>query len=182
MKRALFGLWHRSLRYAGPSGMIGGALVVAAALIATSLPYLQKTGRMLRLEVATRSSRIRVAVPASELHRPQVDDKVAEFVAAFPPLSQNPRDLEEVFASAKRRDIQLLRAEYRFKHDPQAALVTYTVTFPLSSNYGSIRNFTADVLRALPHASLDELRMHRSASGSNLLESVIRFSFVYRSP
>lgn len=180
MKRALFGLWHRSLRFTGRSGMVGATLVVAAALIATSLPHFRHTGRMLRLEVATRSSRIPVPISASELHPPRVDDKVGNFVATFPPLSQSPSDLEEVFSSAKRRNIRLLRAEYQFKHEPKAPLVTYTVTFPLRSDYGSIRNFTADVLRVLPHASLDELRMNRSASGSNVLDSVIRFTFVYR--
>lgn len=182
MKRALSGLWHRSLRYAGPSGMVGATLVVAAALIATSLPYLQRTGHMLRLEVAARSSHSRAAAIANALPRPQLDDKLGDYVAAFPPVSQNPSDLEAVFASAKRRNIQLPRAEYQFKHAPQAPLVTYSVTLPLSSDYGAIRDFTADVLRTLPHASLDELRMHRSASGSKVLETVIRFSFAYRSP
>lgn len=180
MKRALLGVWHRSYRYAGPSGMAGGTLVVAAALIATSLPHFQEKGRMLRLEVATKSTSAPAAFPSSELHQPRVNDQVSEFVAAFPPLSQTPSDLEVVFSSAKRRNISLHRAEYQFKHDAKAPLVTYTVTFPLRSDYGSIRNFTADVLRVLPHASLDELRMNRSAAGITVIDSVIRFSFVYR--
>lgn len=182
MKRALLDVWYRSFRYAGPSGMVGGTLVMAAALIATSLPQFHKKGRMLRLEVANKSTSGAAPISASELRQPRVNDQLSEFVAAFPPLSQIPSDLEVVFSTAKRRNISLHHAEYQFKHDPKAPLVTYTVTFPLRSDYGSIKNFTADVLRALPHASLDELRMNRSASGSTVLESVIRFSFVYRRP
>jgi hypothetical protein len=37
-------------------------------------------------------------------------------------------------------------------------------------------------LLAVPNASMDELRMARSAAGSNVLESVVRFSFVYQRP
>ena len=182
MKRTLLGLWHRSLRYAGPPGIAGLTLLMAAALMAASLPHFQKQGQALRLQVAAATSNAPASNPASEVRRLPVSQQVGEFVAAFPLLSQNPSDLEEVFSSAKRRNVKLLRGEYQLKQDAKAPLVTYTATFPLRSDYGSIRDFTADVLRALPNASMDELRMNRSTSGSTVLESVIRFSFVYRRP
>lgn len=155
---------------------------MAALLTAASIPHFQKQGQALRTKVAAKSATVTASNPVSEVRRLPVDEQVGEFVAAFPLLSQNPSDLEEVFSSAKRRNIQLLRGEYLFKQDAKAPLVTVTATFPLRSAYGSIRDFTADVLRALPHASVDEVRMSRSASGSTVLESVVRFSFVYQRP
>jgi len=49
------------------------------------------------------------------------------------------------------------------------------------TDYGAIKAFAADVLRALPNASMDELRMSRSDAGSTTIDSVLRFTFVYRS-
>lgn len=182
MKRILLGLWYRSLRFAGPSGITGLTLLMAASLIGASIPHFQKQGQALSSEVAARSTSASAANPLNEVRRIPVEQQVGEFVSAFPLLSQNPSDLEEVFSIAKRRNVKLLRGEYQLKQDAKAPLVTYTATFPLRSDYGSIRDFTADVLRALPNASMDELRMNRSAAGATVLESVIRFSFVYRRP
>jgi hypothetical protein len=88
--------------------------------------------------------------------------------------------LETVFDSAKGRDIKLLKGEYQFKSDINSALVVLTATFPLNAAYTTTREFVADVLRAVPNASMDDLRMARSAANATELESSIRFSFVYR--
>lgn len=181
MKRALLGVWHRTLRDAGPLGITGVALLLAALLLASAIPSLQRQGQALRLAVAAKSTTpmpgaVRVA------RRVPVGEQVVEFVAAFPLLSQSPGDLDEVFQSARRHNVQLPRGEYQLKQDASAPLVIYTATFAVRTSYGAIKDFTADVLAALPHASMDELRMNRGASGSTELESVIRFSFVYRKP
>lgn len=181
MKRALLGLWHRTLRYAGPLGITGVALLMAALLLASAIPSLQRQGQALRMAVAAQSSTplpdaVRLA------RRVPVNEQVVEFVAAFPLLSQSPGDLDAVFQSARRHNVQLPRGEYQLKQDASAPLWIYTATFAVRTNYGAVKNFTADVLEALPNASMDELRMNRSASGSTELESVIRFSLVYRKP
>lgn len=181
MKRALLGIWHRTLRYAGPLGVTGVALLMAALLLASWIPPLQRQGQALRIAVAAKST-MPMPGSVSVVRRVPVGEQVVEFVAAFPLLSQNPSDLDEVFQSARRHNLQLLRGEYQLKQDANAPLVIYTATFPVRTNYGSIKDFTADVLRALPNASMDELRMNRGASGSTELESVIRFSFIYRKP
>jgi hypothetical protein len=126
--------------------------------------------------VASRSAALPVnrAVPIAE----QLND----FVATQPALTQSAGDLEQVFLSAKRRNVQLLKGEYQFKQEANQPLATYTAIFPVHADYASIRDFSADVLRSLPNASLDELRMARSGASSTVLEAVIRFSFVYRRP
>lgn len=182
MKRVLPGMWHRALRYAGPFGIAGVALLMATLLLAAWIPHLQHEGQALRIAVAAKSASASAQGPVSMVRRVPVDEQVSEFVAAFPLLSQSPNDLDEVFQSARRRNVQLLRGEYQLKQEANAPLVIYTASFPVRSDYGSLKDFTADVLRALPNASMDELRMNRSTSGSTVLESVIRFSFVYRRP
>ncbi|MDO8251734.1 MAG: hypothetical protein Q7T78_18750 [Rhodoferax sp.] len=182
MKRALLGLWYRTLRHAGPYGTVGGGLLLAAVLLASWIPHLQRQGQVLRIAVAAKSTAAPAPGTASVLRRMPVGEQVSEFVAEFPPLSQNPSDLDEVFQSARRRNVQLLQGEYQLKQEANAPLVIYTATFPVRTDYRSIKMFTADVLRALPNAAMDELRMNRSASGSPVLEAVIKFSFVYRRP
>lgn len=181
MKRALLGLWHRTLRHAGPLGITGVALLMAALLLASAIPALQRQGQALRVAVAAKSA---TPMPAAVriARRMPVGEQVGQFVAAFPLLSQSPSDLDAVFQSAKRHNVQLPRGEYQLKQDASAPLLIYTATFAVRTNYGAIKDFTADVLEALPNASMDELRMNRSASGSSELESVIRFSFIYRKP
>jgi hypothetical protein len=182
MKRALLGLWHRTLRRAGPYATAGGGLFLAAVLLASWIPHLQRQGQALRTAVVAKSATAPAPGAASVVRRVPVGEQVGEFVAVFPPLSQNPSDLDEVFQSAKRRNVALLQGEYQLKQQANAPLVIYTATFPVRTDYASIKQFAADVLRARPNASMDELRMNRSSSGSAALESVIRFSFVYRRP
>ena len=57
-----------------------------------------------------------------------------------------------------------------------------TATFPIRNDYGTLKDFSADVLTALPHVSMDELRMTRDAAGSASLDAVVRFTLFYRSP
>jgi hypothetical protein len=103
-------------------------------------------------------------------------------VSRFPALTQSANDLEQVFALAKRRNIDLLKGDYQLKSEANTSLVSYTATFPVRNEYGALKAFAADVLQALPHVSMDELRMSRADSGSGALDSVVRFTFIYGSP
>ena len=76
--------------------------------------------------------------------------------------------------------MQLNKGEYQLKREPNAPFVTYTATFPMRNDYATFKDFAAEVLRALPHVSMDELRMARNDAGATALDSVVRFTFVYR--
>jgi hypothetical protein len=181
MKRPLMRMWQQMLRRLGPLGVAAVALLLGALLIAAFIPRLKRQGEQLRMALTIKTAAASRPGPTLPRNMP-VGEQVQEFVAAFPALAQNPSDLDEVFQSAKRRKVALLKGEYQLQQDANAPLATYTATFPVRADYSSIKDFTADVLRALPNASMDELRMTRSAAGSTVLESVIRFSFVYRRP
>ena len=178
MKRSLMHLWQKMFRRLGRPGIAAVALLLGAVLMMTWIPRLNSQGEQLRGVIAAKAA---AAKPGHSLPRQQpAGEQVGELVAVFPPVAQSPNDLDEVFQSAKRRNVTLLKGEYQFKQDPQAPLVIYTATFPVQTGYSAIKDFATDVLRALPNASMDELRMTRNDAGSPVLESVIRFTFVYR--
>lgn len=182
MRRTLIGLWHRTLRLVGPLSVVAGIFTLGAVALAAWAVQLDGQGDAMRQQLKAQAAGAPIPDQAVQARRVPVGQQIDEFVATFPPLSQNPADLSEVFQSATHRGIQLPRGDYQLKNDPNAALVVWTATFPLSAAYGPTKEFAADVLRALPHASMDELRMTRSAADVSTLESSIQFSFVYQRP
>jgi hypothetical protein len=182
MSITLLTVWRKALRRFGPFGIAAGGLLVMTAALALWIPQLDGQGESLRAAFETQSKAIPKAAPAASMRRIPVGQQIGEYVAEFPLLSKSPDDLKEVFLSAKRNNLQLLKGEYQFRNDAKAPLVTLTATFPISADYGSLRNFTTDVLRVIPNVSMDELRMARSSAGSTTLESSVRFSFIYRRP
>lgn len=182
MRRTLIGIWHRTLRRVGPLSVVAGIFTAGAVALAAWAVQLDGQGDAMRQQVQAHAASAPTPDQAVQARPVPVGQQIDAFVATFPPLAQNPADLSEVFQSAKRHDIQLPRGDYQLKNDMNAALVVLTATFSLSAAYGPTREFAADVLRALPHASMDELRMTRSAADVGALESSIRFSLVYQRP
>lgn len=179
MTGLLQGLWRRAARKLGATGVAGLAVLLLALAVGASIPGLARQSDELRAALASRAEDIarkgqsvRRGVPGGE--------RIGEFVNAFPQLSHSAEDLEQVFAAAQRYSVGLPKGEYVLKAEPNAPLVSFTATFPVRSEYGAIKAFTADVLTTLPHVSMDELRMARSDAGSGVLDAVIRFTFVYR--
>jgi hypothetical protein len=180
MNRLMHRVWQRVARRIGYPGLLALGLLIPTAIIALWMPHLSRRADELRAALVSQAdAAIRQAQPARR--RLSSSDQVGEFVAGFPLLAQNSIDLEKVFATAKRRNVALLKGEYQLKHDPNGSLVFYTAAFPVRNEYGALKDFTADVLEALPHVSLDELRMARTDAGSSVLDAVVRFTFVYRS-
>ena len=180
MNSSLQRAWQRALRRLGPSGLIGLALLLPAVVIALALPRLDRHADELRAALAAKADTM-VRMAPSPRRDISTGEQVLEYVAGFPPLTQSSADLEKVFETAKRRNVALLKGEYLLKAEANSPLVTYTATFPVRNEYGALKDFTADVLTAMPHASMDELRMTRPDAASGVLDSVVRFTFVYRS-
>jgi hypothetical protein len=179
MNRIVRRAWQRVLRRLSVPGVLALGLLVPVGAILLWLPRLQNQADELR---ATLAARLEVAArqgPAAPQRKSNVE-QTAEYVAAFPVIEQSAGDLEKVFTLARQRNLQLPKGDYQMKHEPKAPLLTYSVTLPLRSEYGALKDFAADVLTALPHASMDEMRMTRADAGSVVLDSMVRFTFVYR--
>jgi hypothetical protein len=181
MSRLVQRLWRRGLRQFGTAGVVALALLVPAVAIGLSIPSLYHRSDDLRATLVTRADEI-ARKAQTVRRRVSSGEQVVEFVGAFPQLSQSATDLEQVFAAAKQHNVSLLKGDYQLKAEPNTPLVAFTATFPVRNEYAALKAFTADVLTALPHVSLDELRMARADAGTGVLDSVVRFTFIYRSP
>jgi hypothetical protein len=181
MNRQLQLVWWRVVRRLGYTGLLALALLVPLAVLALWMPQASRRADDLRAALVAQADAI--AAQGRPVRRPPSSgEQAAQFVAAFPALAQNSSDLGEVFAIAMRREIALPKGEYQLKPDPSTSLLAYTVTFPVRKDYAALKGFTADVLAALPHASMDELRLSRTDAGTGVLDGVVRFTFIYRSP
>lgn len=182
MKKMLLAQWNRASRWTGPQGVMGFALALAAVGIAIGVMQLQAHQRALRVAVSAKSLELARLQRTVGLASPMTGDPTQSFVGAFPPLSHNTADLETIFQSAGRSNIALVKGEYHIKQDAASPLVTYSLSFPVSANYPATKKFAAEVLRELPNAALEELRMNRNSSESKSIDSVIRFSLIYQQP
>lgn len=176
------GWWHRAFRRLGPGGVAGVLGLVGALLLVVWLHRLDQDAAALDAVRGQHATRLARPAAPPEAPRVTVEQQIATFVQTFPPLSQHAADLRRVFESAHQRGLLLPRGEYQLRDEAGTPLVTVTATFPVAANYGALRDFSADVLKTLPHAALDELRMSRDGAGGVVLESSVRLSFVYRRP
>ena len=172
-------LWHRLLRRIGASGLVGIVLLAAAAGLVAWTPGLLREAAALRETAQSRQTALLAAMQGREVPvSPQ--QQVQQFSASFPKRDQIPQDLKQLFAAARRNDVALNKGEYQFKGEPNSPFVTYAATFPVKQSYADIKKFTSDVLRSLPHAAMEELRLERSDAGATALDARIRITLIYR--
>jgi hypothetical protein len=173
-------IWRRILRRLGRTGVAATALLAVSVALLATLPHFQKQTRALQTAQAEQAERMASKSVRIPVRQVPLGEQIDRFVTAFPQQSQHADDLQAVFSAAEKKKLKLPRGEYQFRNDANARLVTVTASFPVTADYGTVKAFTAEVLKSVPHASLDELRMNRESAGSQVLESWIRFSFVYR--
>jgi hypothetical protein len=180
MNRIAIRIWMRLVRRLGHAGIAGVATLLAAAVLAATLPQLRRDAR----ESAASGAALELAAKQRALARPvslSPADAARAFVDGFPAMRQNAADLGQVFAAAQARHVKLAKGEYQLKAEPNAPFVVYTATFPVHGDYDALKGFSADVLAALPHVAMDELQLSRDAAGSTTLDAIVRFNFYYRS-
>ena len=172
-------LWRRSTRRLGHAGMAAAIAVLAAATLAALLPVIARRAHAATyaLHVAQRLAAVRGPAAAAAPTQAQL---LQEFVDGFPSVDRNAADIAEVFAAADAHHLALPKGEYKLDADPSGSIVSYSATFPVRGDYVTLKDFCADVLSTLPHASMDELRIARDNAGSPSLDAVVRFTFFYR--
>jgi hypothetical protein len=171
--------WRRTIRSTGYAGPATLALLLLAAALAAVVPPLNRELQRKATEVEHRKMTLR-ARAAESLSPATPDDRMLSYVEAFPLPDQIPTDLGEIYASAERHNVMLVKGEYQLKADRDSPFVSYLAIFPVRSDYGSVKAFASDVMQSLPHASLDELRLSREGAQAETLEAVVRFNLVYR--
>lgn len=175
----LSALWLRlllALRRTNP--VVAGAVALALGVtVAIGLTLQAMAG----LDDQYMAARRQAALPppaasAVTAAPPSADQNLAHFYRALGERRGVDRQLKTVFALADRHGLALRQGEYRSGQDRAGRFATYQVILPVTGRYGAIWQFAFDTLRALPHASLDDVGFRRDAIGSETVEARLRFT------
>lgn len=179
MRAPLSRLWHRLLRRLGAPGLVGLLLLAGALALLGWTPRLLREAAELGDAAQARQAALLGTLQARG-RAPSTQQQLLQFSAAFPTRDRNAEDLRQVFAAARRHNVALNKGEYQFQVEPNSPFVTFALTFPVREGYGDIKRFTSEVLRSLPHAAMEELRLERSDAGASVLDARIRINLFYR--
>lgn len=180
MNLQLLRVWRGAVRTIGHSGPPALLLFLVVLAVAAATPRLNRELRDEHAAIEARAMPLRVGT-AEPLRRPSDKDRILSYVEAFPSPEQMTADLGEIYASAERHHIALVKGDYQFKAERDSPFVAYVATFPVRNEYGAVKAFASDVMQNLPHASLDELKFSREAADAEVLDAVVRFTLTYRS-
>jgi len=75
--------------------------------------------------------------------------------------------------------LDVAQGEYRLERRP-TGLWAYRVTLPVRGSYAEVRNFVSAVLKDMPTASLDSVRVERRKADDAQLEAQLRFTLYAR--
>ena len=155
------------------------AVVLVLAGLGAQLALLPARARLDQdVEQARRLARMPAPVaPPAAAPPPSSDQNLQHFYATLGDRRGVERQLKDVFALAAKHGLSLSQGEYRSAQDRNAKLTTYQVNLPVKGSYGAILGFALDVLRAMPHASLDDVAFRRDAIGDSGVEARLRLTF-----
>ena len=175
----LSSLWLRlvlALRRTNP--VIAGAVALAFAVVAAIGVLFQA---LVDLDAQYAEARRQASVPppapiVAPAPPPSADQNLTQFYAALGERSKVDRQLKTLFALAEKNGLALRQGEYRAAQDRGGRFHTYQITLPVTGRYAAIWQFAFEALRALPHASLDDVGFRRDAIGSELVEARLRLT------
>jgi hypothetical protein len=171
---------HRVHARLGANGLIGIALVAAAAIGLAYAQRAQQESAQLQAQFdQARSRAAQVSATHVESHGP--GERLARFQNWFPPVDTTTADLRKIFRAAQNSHVTLYKGEYNLTAiDGSGGLQKFDVILPVKEHYGPVKGFVADVLNELPHASLAELRVERPAAATDELDTRVHFTLYYR--
>lgn len=97
----------------------------------------------------------------------------------FPPSSDYTADLAQVFDIAEDLGIVLASGDYRDADPTALGLDTRLVDLRINENYGTLKEFLANVLNTMPHAAVQELRIERKDGTSVKHQVFLKLALVY---
>ena len=165
---------RRLLDALGPAGIAGlGMLVFCVPFYFSALVPVER-------EVAKRGAAAaqRTRLPVQAVSAPDGVAELERFYRRFPTLDGLQGELEAVYAHARASKLQLSQGEYRLEKG--AGLAAYRVTLPVRGSYGQLRQFVGRVLKDMPTASLDAVRLERRKAGDVQVEAQVRLTIYLR--
>lgn len=108
--------------------------------------------------------------------------RATEAIFTVPEDSTHLDDLNRLFKLAKTKGIQIGTVEYRQEHNPSLQVLIRTLDMRIHEDYPKLKGFVAELLSAMPHASLQEIRVDRKDATSLQGQMLLKLAFVYRAP
>ncbi|MCC2975011.1 hypothetical protein [Massilia sp. IC2-476] len=157
--------------------VIAGTVVLALGIVAAIGVLFQS---MVELDAEYAAARRQAALPpparSAVAPPPSADQNLAQFYGVLGERARVDRQLKTVFGLAEKNGLALRQGEYRAAQDRAGRFYTYQITLPVTGRYAAIWQFAFDTLRALPHASLDDVAFRRDAIGSETVEARLRLT------
>ena len=101
-----------------------------------------------------------------------------ELEDVLPAASRYPVDLRTLHDLARKHKLAWTQADYQRVRERHGQYESLHVMLPLSGSYPAIRRWVEDALRALPHASIDQIAFEREAIGTPQLVARIRLTLL----
>ena len=164
----------------GVVGMIGMGLLLLAAVLGLYAPPLARQAEELRASADRTRELLEVARQRATL-RPETSQQATSLREWVPTVDRANADLRAIFEAAQKSHVQLAKGEYALAAaDDASQMRRFEVVLPVKERYVTIKAFVAEVLQAIPHASLAELRIERPAANVEVLDARIRFRLYYK--
>lgn len=148
--------------------MVGLAMLAAAGIVylAMVLPGIREIAAL-----KTALSRMRSHPTLSRQYAPA--EELALFYDFFPAREALPEQLRTVHRLAADKELAIERVDYKLTRIAGTPLWRYQMSFPLNTDYATLRHYMADILLALPNAALEDVELQRADSDAELLEEKI---------
>lgn len=161
----------------------GACLIGALAMLAWlwAVPHLHAQLAAQQQVLADAQQMLHAADTASaEPPRPAAQQHLSHFYATLGDSRYAEQQVKTLFAIARKTNLVLSQAEYKWASDKSGRYHTYQILLPVKGSYGALRQFCQQTLLAIPFAALDEVNFKREAIASSTLEARLRFTLYLR--
>ena len=149
--------------------VIGIAMVAATAYLRTQLAAAQAGDQSLQAELARASARARNAPATSPSAGPDL-----------PLYASHLADVEKLIRTSADQSVRLGALQFRTDRVEKLPYLVRVAEFRVEEDYPRLKAFVAELLRRLPHAYLDELRVDQGGDAKGKVQATLRLSFVYQ--
>lgn len=174
MKRLQWYL-QRSATALGAPGMIGLALMIAAAVI--EFGFVQP-GKRDNIRLQQHIASLKQYPQPGKSSEPALE--LADFYALFPTravISQQVRTLHEL---ANYHHLDMGRVDYKLSAISGTPLHRYRLSYKIVTEYPVLRRYLADILLKLPNAAIENIELQRFNDNTGVPESQLNVVLYFR--
>ncbi|HEU4622756.1 MAG TPA: hypothetical protein VFS42_11085 [Burkholderiaceae bacterium] len=156
--------------------IVFGLLLCAAAITIGVVLPLQHEHRALRQQYASvKPLADRPAPSPPQTTSPDLDTLDA-LNATLPLTDRSSESVRAIFTLAAKHQLAIVQSDYQTIGDAALETTRIQANVPIRGQYPAIRAFVEDVLRTMPHASIDALNFKRASVSDSHIEARVRLT------